>query len=91
MSNEKREEHNKRALEASKAQSIHDVMFHGTTGDMVQANYDMVQTHQHVSLKVGRATFFFTGRNGIENIVEMQKLGLAIVAASTELLTNGPA
>jgi len=90
MSNVKREQHNQRALKATQAQSIHDVMFHHTTADMVQAGFDLVP-HEHVSLKVGRATFFFAGRNGIENIVEMQKLGLAIVAASTELLTNGPA
>jgi len=91
MSNVKREQHNQRALKATQAQSIHDVMFHHTTADMVQAGFDLVHAHEHVSLKVGRATFFFAGRNGIENIVEMQKLGLAIVAASTELLTNGPA
>ena len=90
MSNEQRKEKNTLARQASRAHSIHDIMFHHTTAAMVYADLDIINGQEHVALNVGSATFFFDGKTN-EKLVEMQLLGLAIVAASEELLRNGPA
>ena len=90
MSNEERKDKNTLARQASRAHSIHDIMFHHTTAEMVYADLDIINGQEHVALNIGCSTFFFDGKTN-EKLVEMQKLGLAIVAASEELLENGPA
>ena len=91
MSNEQRKEHNTNARQASYDQRISDVMFHNTKAAMVYGGFDIINDQEHVALTIGRATFFLDGKNANERLVEMQLIGLAIVAASEELLKNGPA
>ena len=70
---------------------ISDVMFHNTKAAMVYGGFDIINGEEHVALNIGRATFFLDGKNANEKLAEMQLIGLAIVAASEELLKNGPA
>jgi hypothetical protein len=71
--------------------SITGVSFHGNNGKMVQADYlKDTEGHEHIAFHVGLATFFLEGDTSEEKIVQMQLIGLAIVAASEELLRNGP-
>ena len=78
------------ARQESYDQRISDVMFHNTKATMVHGGFDIVNDQEHIALNIGRATFFLDGKNANEKLVEMQKLGLAIVAASEEALKNGP-
>jgi hypothetical protein len=58
---------------------------------MVQAYYlKDAEGHEHVAFHVGLATFFLEGETSNEKLIQMQLIGLAIVAASEELLRNGP-
>ena len=92
MSTTERSEHNRLAHQESKTSDIMGVSFHGNNGKMVAADYlKDTEGHEHVAFHVGRATFFLEGETSDEKIVQMQLIGLAIVAASEELLRNGPA
>lgn len=91
MSNIDRSEHNRLAWKESQLTNIVGVSFHGNSGKMVQADWlKDAEGHEHIALHVGRATFFLEGKTSNEQIVQMQLIGLAIVAASEELLKNGP-
>jgi hypothetical protein len=91
MSNTDRYEHNTAARRESMQCSITSVSFHGLNGKMVQADYlKDKEGHEHIAFHVGLATFFMEGETSEEKIVQMQLIGLAIVAASEELLRNGP-
>ena len=91
MSNPERYEHNRLARQESMRASITGVSFHGNNGKMVQADWlKDAEGHEHIALHVGRATFFLEGDTANEMIVQIQLIGLAIVAASEELLKNGP-
>jgi hypothetical protein len=71
--------------------SITGVSFHGNNGKMVQADYlKDAEGHEHIAFHVGLATFFLEGDTANEKLIQMQLIGLAIVAASEELLKNGP-
>ena len=91
MSNKDRYEYNRAARRESMQCSITSVSFHGLNGKMVQADYlKDSEGHEHIAFHVGLATFFLEGETSEEKIVQMQLIGLAIVAASEELLRNGP-
>lgn len=91
MSNPDRYEYNRAARRESMQCSITSVSFHGNNGKMVQADYlKDAEGHEHIAFHVGLATFFLEGETSEEKIVQMQLIGLAIVAASEELLRNGP-
>ena len=89
MSNEKRAEHNQRARQAAKASSIGIVDFHDTTGAMVGAGFDVIDGHEHVELRIGKATFFMAGKDSDAKVLEMLQIGYAVVAAADELMRNG--
>jgi len=91
MSNADRYEYNRLARQESMRASITGVSFHGNNGKMVQADYlKDSEGFEHIAFHVGLATFFLEGETSEEKIVQMQLIGLAIVAASEELLRNGP-
>ena len=91
MSNTDRYEYNRAARHESMRASITSVSFHGNNGKMVQADYlKDKEGYEHIAFHVGLATFFMEGDTSEEKIVQMQLIGLAIVAASEELLRNGP-
>lgn len=90
MINEKRAEHNARARQEARESHIANVNFHSTNSRMVGAGFDVIDGFEHVELRVGKATFFMDGRDSTAKVMEMQLIGLAIVAASEELLRNGP-
>ena len=91
MSNPERYEHNRLARYESMRASITGVSFHGNNGKMVQADYlKDAEGHEHIAFHVGLATFFLEGDTSNEKLIQMQLIGLAIVAASEELLRNGP-
>ena len=91
MTNPERYEHNRLARYESMRASITGVSFHGNNGKMVQADYlKDAEGHEHIAFHVGRATFFLEGDTANEKLIQMQLIGLAIVAASEELLKNGP-
>ena len=91
MSNTDRYEYNRAARQESMRASITGVSFHGNNGKMVQADYlKDAEGHEHIAFHVGLATFFLEGDTSEEKIVQMQLIGLAIVAASEELLRKGP-
>ena len=91
MINTDRYEYNRAARHESMKCSITSVSFHGLNGKMVQADYlKDSEGHEHIAFHVGLATFFMEGDTSEEKIVQMQLIGLAIVAASEELLRNGP-
>ena len=91
MSNTERSEHNRAAWRETQRTDIVGVSFHGNNGKMVQADWlKDAEGHEHIALHVGRATFFLEGDTANEKIVQIQLIGLAIVAASEELLKNGP-
>jgi hypothetical protein len=91
MSNTDRSEHNRAAWRETMRSDITGVSFHGNNGKMIQADWlKDAEGHDHIALHVGRATFFLEGDTANEKIVQMQLIGLAIVAASEELLKNGP-
>ena len=91
MSNTERYEHNRLARHESMKASITGVSFHGNNGKMVQADYlKDAEGHEHIAFHVGLATFFLEGDTSNEKLIQMQLIGFAIVAASEELLRNGP-
>ena len=91
MSNTERAEYNRAAWKESQRSDIVSVSFHGNNGKMVQADYLRdAEGHDHIALHIGRATFFLEGDTSNEKLIQMQLIGLAIVAASEELLRNGP-
>jgi hypothetical protein len=91
MSNKDRSEHNRLAWKEAQRSDIVGVSFHGNNGKMVQADYlKDAEGHEHIAFHVGRATFFLEGETSNEKLIQMQLIGLAIVAASEELLKNGP-
>ena len=91
MSNAERYEHNRLARQESMRASITGVSFHGNNGKMVQADYlKDAEGYEHIAFHVGLATFFLEGDTSNEKLIQMQLIGLAIVAASEELLRNGP-
>jgi len=89
MSNEKRAEHNQRARQAAHDSSIASVNFHNTTSKMVAAGFDVIDGFEHVEFRVGKATFFMSGKDSNTKILEMLHIGYAIVAAADELMRNG--
>ena len=91
MSNEKRAEHNRKARQAAYESHISNVNFHNTTGAMVGAGFDVIDGHEHVELRIGRATFFLDGKDSTAKILEMVQIGYAVVAAADELMRNGAA
>jgi hypothetical protein len=91
MSNEKRQEHNQRARQEANASHIANVNFHNTTGAMVGAGFDVIDGHEHVELRIGKATFFMDGRDSNAKVLEMLQIGYAVVAAADELMRNGAA
>ena len=91
MSNTDRYEYNRAARQESMKCSITHVSFHGLNGKMVQADYlKDAEGWEVISFHVGLATFYPEGETSEEKIVQMQLIGLAIVAASEELLRKGP-